>query len=273
MQTVKSFKQTGYTNVSNSVLVDNNLSPQAKVLYMQLKMHCFQKDHCFPGQETLAEYNNVSVRTIENWLNELKSKGFITIVNRGNNKTNKYILNAKSVSPKDTKYSSHKERKDLKLINNNKKSLNKKSLSEDTIKLFKQTFKSINQTQIDKMNDYIVNHNFEEKLIYKVIKVIGLGGHNATFFFGKLERLLSKGITTVKAYNNNKVKDIRKYKQSKKCNVKELKNMVNKCFNENISISEINKLLKYTTLSEFKSMLNQSGSFEELKYNKILGYK
>ncbi len=85
--------EKGFTQVPNHVLVSRTLSPGAKLTYAMLLKFAWQNDYCFPGQERLARDMGVTDRSVRTYLQELQSKGFITITQRGLGKPNLYELN------------------------------------------------------------------------------------------------------------------------------------------------------------------------------------
>lgn len=71
----------------------SKVSNTAFRVYTILRSFCFGKKYfAFPGQKRLAEEIGVTVRTIQNAINELISKGLISKIRRGLNKTNIYVF-------------------------------------------------------------------------------------------------------------------------------------------------------------------------------------
>jgi len=66
------------------------LSHSAKLTYALILSYAWQKDYCFPGQETLARDLEVSTRSVIEYLKELQARGLIRIQRRGLGKTNVY---------------------------------------------------------------------------------------------------------------------------------------------------------------------------------------
>ena len=85
--------QAGFTQVPNSVLKSEKLSPGAKLTYAMLLSYAWQNDFCFPGQETLAKDMGASARSIVRYISELEEGQFLTIKKRGQGKVNIYELN------------------------------------------------------------------------------------------------------------------------------------------------------------------------------------
>lgn len=82
----------GYTVIPNLILRNTALSPGAKLAYVMLLSYAWQDESCFPGQTTLARDMGVSERYVRNALKELAEACFITIEQRGLNRTNRYII-------------------------------------------------------------------------------------------------------------------------------------------------------------------------------------
>jgi hypothetical protein len=83
----------GYTSVPNHILVSTKISPGAKLAYTMLLKYAWEKDFCFPGQETLAKDMGSGVRSIVRYMQELEKAGFLKIVRRGQGKSNLYEMN------------------------------------------------------------------------------------------------------------------------------------------------------------------------------------
>lgn len=89
---------------------------------------------------------------------------------------------------------------------NKKGEFEKLSTTKDKSKIyeiFNASFGKLpNQIQLNKLQSY----EFENKLLYNIIKQMGLGGHNPTFMFNKLDDLENKNIKTFKDFKANKDK-------------------------------------------------------------------
>lgn len=131
-----------------SVLRDERLSPQAKLLYALLRDYAGRDGHAFPGQDRLARDLGCTDRAIRNWLRELSDLGFVEVERRGRTKTNLYWIadtpqdsgnagqqptphqaqgshhgserNHRSDHPSERKQRSGQERKDRSALNNQK---------------------------------------------------------------------------------------------------------------------------------------------------------
>jgi hypothetical protein len=85
--------EKGFTQVPNHVLTSSKLSPGAKLTYAMLLKYAWQNDYCFPGQERLAKDMGVTDRSVRTYLQELATKQFVAIKQRGLGKPNLYELN------------------------------------------------------------------------------------------------------------------------------------------------------------------------------------
>lgn len=92
----------GFTQVPNVILRDKSLSVGAKIVYACLLSYAWQKESCFPGQETLADDCGISKRSVVSALKELETVGYLEKVRRGLGKTNVYALNC-TIKTKDRK--------------------------------------------------------------------------------------------------------------------------------------------------------------------------
>jgi len=86
------WKAKGYTNIKNPVLFDEYLSTRAKIIYFQLLARDFNGDKIsYPNQNTIAEENGVTPKTIQRTMKELEKAGLIEIKHRYNS-SNLYIM-------------------------------------------------------------------------------------------------------------------------------------------------------------------------------------
>ncbi len=83
----------GFTQVPNSVLKSEKLSPGAKLAYTMLLSYAWQNDYCFPGQERLAKDMGSGLRSVVRYIQELEKEGFVKITKRGLGRPNLYELN------------------------------------------------------------------------------------------------------------------------------------------------------------------------------------
>lgn len=82
----------GFTQVPNHVLRSGDITPGGKLAYAMLLSYAWQNDFCFPGQERLAKDMGVTDRSVRTYLQELETKGFLTIKRQGLGKPNLYEL-------------------------------------------------------------------------------------------------------------------------------------------------------------------------------------
>lgn len=83
----------GFTQVPNSVLKSEKLSPGAKLAYTMLLSYAWQNDYCFPGQERLAKDMGSGLRSVVRYIQELEKGKFVKITKRGLGRPNLYELN------------------------------------------------------------------------------------------------------------------------------------------------------------------------------------
>jgi len=79
--------------VPNFILVSAKISVGAKMTYAMLLKYAWQNDHCFPGQETLADDMGAGKRSVVRWIKELETADFLKVKRRGLGKSNLYELN------------------------------------------------------------------------------------------------------------------------------------------------------------------------------------
>lgn len=90
----------GFTQLPNHLLTDQRLSAGAKIAYAMLLRYAWRNSFCFPGQQTLARDMGMKERMVRNHLGELKAFDYLTVKQRGQGKTNIYILNLRVRSGK-----------------------------------------------------------------------------------------------------------------------------------------------------------------------------
>ncbi len=72
-------------------VLQEKLSPGAKMLYALLCNHAFDKDHCWPSHRLLAQELGYSVSSIKNWLGELERARLLAI-RRAAYRSSTYVL-------------------------------------------------------------------------------------------------------------------------------------------------------------------------------------
>ncbi len=86
------FTEKGFTQVPNAILRSKEISPGAKLAYSGLLSYAWEKDNCFPGQDKLGTDIGVTRQTVNEYIKELRTKGFIRVTRRGQGKSNLYEL-------------------------------------------------------------------------------------------------------------------------------------------------------------------------------------
>ena len=81
-----------YVCLPNRVLLDRDLSPNAKLCFARLLHYADENGRAFPKLSTLAREQNVSIRHLQRLLNELKDKELIVIQRRGMGLSNIYTV-------------------------------------------------------------------------------------------------------------------------------------------------------------------------------------
>src|SRR5947209_2494939 len=85
----------GFTQVPNFLLRSKKLSAGDKMTFAMLLSYAWQNDYCFPGQLRLAADLGLHETNVRKHLKSLQAIGLLTIVRRGQGKTNIYQLNLK----------------------------------------------------------------------------------------------------------------------------------------------------------------------------------
>ncbi|MDE8082521.1 helix-turn-helix domain-containing protein [Erysipelothrix rhusiopathiae] len=63
-------------------IFNDNMNPNAVLIYLYLDRHGARKKQCFHSIRTIASNCNLSVRTVSRMLNELESQGYILRIQR-----------------------------------------------------------------------------------------------------------------------------------------------------------------------------------------------
>tara|TARA_Y100001938_G_C8063792_1_gene418953 strand:+ start:584 stop:823 length:240 start_codon:yes stop_codon:yes gene_type:complete len=63
--------------VNSDVVTDPELSLQAKGIYAVISTYCNSNRTCYPSIATIADLCDVSTRTVDRKLKELKNKGYL----------------------------------------------------------------------------------------------------------------------------------------------------------------------------------------------------
>lgn len=86
------FTEKGFTQVPNAILRAKKLSPGAKLAYAALISYAWHENECFPGQDRLGTDIGVTRQTANEYIRELRTKGFIRVTRRGQGRSNVYEL-------------------------------------------------------------------------------------------------------------------------------------------------------------------------------------
>lgn len=84
--------QGGFTMVPNFILRHPDLSIGAKMAYAMFLSYAWHNDHCYPGQERLAQDMGMSRPSVSAFINQLEESGFISVERRGLGLTNVYTI-------------------------------------------------------------------------------------------------------------------------------------------------------------------------------------
>lgn len=84
--------QGGFTMVPNFILRHPDLSIGAKMTYAMFLSYAWHNDHCYPGQERLAEDMGMSRASVSAFIGQLEETGFISVQRRGLGLTNIYTI-------------------------------------------------------------------------------------------------------------------------------------------------------------------------------------
>ncbi|MEQ7217848.1 helix-turn-helix domain-containing protein [Vagococcus fluvialis] len=68
-----------YAIIPSNVRYDEELSPNAKLLYGEISALCNQHGYCWASNEYFASLYKVSKISISKWVNQLKEKGFVFV--------------------------------------------------------------------------------------------------------------------------------------------------------------------------------------------------
>lgn len=85
-------KKKNFTMIPNVLLSECQLSIPARLLLCVLFKYSFQKDYCWPSQETLGKDLGRTPRHVRNLLKELENTGLIDPERLGWNRTNTYKI-------------------------------------------------------------------------------------------------------------------------------------------------------------------------------------
>ena len=92
LDTINPVLANGFTQVPNFILKNPEISVGAKVAYAMFLSYAWHNDHCFPGQDRLAEDMGLTRVRVTQLIAELEQAGLISIQRRGQGKTNLYTI-------------------------------------------------------------------------------------------------------------------------------------------------------------------------------------
>jgi len=88
--------QKGYTLIPNFILYRKDLSGYAKLIYATILSYAWgTAKSAFPGQERLAADCGLGIATVKRHIKELIRTGCMTVLRRGQGRTNIYVLHFK----------------------------------------------------------------------------------------------------------------------------------------------------------------------------------
>lgn len=132
--------QMGFTSVPNCVLLDTDLSTNARFAYIGLSYFARQDDEAFPGQEKFEEKLGLSERSFRNARRELEEAGLLETRRRGRGQTNIYILveprysrAAKVAAQNESKPANNADLERQDLPDHSKNTQSKKTQKTDTV--------------------------------------------------------------------------------------------------------------------------------------------
>ena len=73
----QSINKSYYAIIPANVRYDNDLTPNAKLLYGEITALCNEKGYCWASNDYFAELYKTSTRTISRWIKQLINKGYI----------------------------------------------------------------------------------------------------------------------------------------------------------------------------------------------------
>ena len=88
-------KKSYYAVIPANVRYDEQLSPNAKLLYGEITALCNSEGYCWASNKYFAELYEVTTITISRWINALIKRGYITshfIYKEGTNEIDKRYI-------------------------------------------------------------------------------------------------------------------------------------------------------------------------------------
>lgn len=96
MDNINEDKKSFYSIIPAYVRYDNELCPNAKLMYGEISALSNEKGYCYAKNIYFSRLYDVNERTIIRWLNQLKNKKYIQIILKNNYKRKIYINSALS---------------------------------------------------------------------------------------------------------------------------------------------------------------------------------
>lgn len=94
-------KKNYYAVIPSHVRYDEDLTPNAKLMFAELTALSNEKGYCYATNKYFGKLYNVSIVSVSKWINQLKEKGFIKVEFDYENKVIKqrkiYIINPEEV--------------------------------------------------------------------------------------------------------------------------------------------------------------------------------
>ena len=88
-----------YAIIPASIRYDADITPNAKLLYAEITALSNQSGFCWANNQYFANLYGVSIRSIQNWLSELKKSGYIELANECDDEKRMISIGVKKTSP------------------------------------------------------------------------------------------------------------------------------------------------------------------------------
>lgn len=121
----------------------------------------------------------------------------------GGDKDGRGVVTNKSGAPDKDGKTNTKNTTDITTENSTEE--NKKNNKGAQTKVYQQFQRAFGYYPNKIQQQKITSYNITERMLVETIIAVGLGGHNETFLFNKLDRLQKKGVRTQQDFENNNV--------------------------------------------------------------------